>query len=354
MSALPTAREPRVSPLREGLKRHLAGRMLAAGWRRRKALPLAARAGQAERKDARAGRVPPAGARRREVSSVVFIPSGPGDPAGVLDTIDSALASDGDTSQILVIDDCSVDAREAVIRERFPQVEVVRTPLPSGGPPNVWPPHRLALEHALAHYDFDVFAKLDADAVATGPGFSERGRERLAAAPGAGVAGSFRVRADGREEGYRYHVAVLARELRYDRMLAEAVRRAEGNGWRRGDMVQGGTMYLSREACDVMKREGWLGWRRPWHSNTAEDLALTIFVRACGLEALSLGAPDDGVVAVANKGLPLTKEQLADGPWVAAHSVRTGLNGESEDEVRAFFRSQRASWPAVSPMRASA
>lgn len=172
----------------------------------------------------------------------------------------------------------------------------------------------------------------------------EQALERLGAFPEAGIAGSFITRADGLPEGHELEVAVLGRELPRDPTLSRAVERAEAAGWRRGDAVQGGLMFMTREACERLKGEGWLYWRRPWHSIVAEDLARTAFVRACGLDALSLGAPEDAFVAVANKGLPLAKEELAEGPWVAAHSVRAGLDGESEDELREWFRVRRARW----------
>lgn len=344
MSAQPAPAEATPAPVRAFVKRFLPGRMLASTWRRRRAPAFALRAVVAERSDRRHGRIPPPTARSEEVLAVICIPSGPGDPARLVDTIDSVLASDGDSSQILVVDDCSVSAREAVIRERFPQVEFLRRPFPSGGLPNIWPPLRAGMEHALANYRFSMFAKLDTDAIVTGPSFSERCEERLAAAPEAGIAGSFRLRADGRAEDHIYHASVLDHEVSRDRMLARAAERAKANGWRPGDAVQGGVSLFSRSACEALKSEGWLDWPRPWHSNIAEDLAVTVFVRACGLEALSVGAPNEGLLAVAARGLALPKEDLADGPWVAAHSTRVGLHGESEAELRAFFAERRSQW----------
>lgn len=345
----PAPSEGSPSPVRAYLKRFLAGRMLAALWRKRRAPAQALQAAKAERSDRRHGRIPPPVARARETLAVICIPSGPGNPARLMDTIDSVLASDGGSSQILVVDDCSVTAREAVIRARYPQVDFVRTPSPSGGLPNIWPPLRAGLEHALEHYDFSMFVKLDTDAIVTGPSFSERCEAALRAAPEAGIAGSFLTRADGRPEDHTYHASVIDLEVPRDPHLARAVRLAEANGWRRGDAVQGGVSLFSHSACRALEREGWLNWPRPWHSNIAEDLATTIFVRACGLEALSIGSPEDCLVAVAVYGLPLSKEELADGPWVAAHSTKVGLHGESEQEMRAFFRARRAEWATRRP-----
>jgi len=95
--------EPRRAPALA--KRFLVGRMLAATRRLARAFPRGARAQVAERRDRRTGRVPPPTARRREVRSVVCVPVGPGRQIALADTLESLLASDGDASQIVVIDD---------------------------------------------------------------------------------------------------------------------------------------------------------------------------------------------------------------------------------------------------------
>lgn len=276
---------------------------------------------------------------------MVWAPCGPGGGGALLDTLDSLVRSDGEACQVIVVDDWSCDAREVAVRERFPDAMVLRAPAPSGGPPALWAGGRLALEHALARYSFEQFVKLDTDVIVTGPGFSRVTLARVASAPGTGIAGCYGQRADGRIEDRRLHTEVLEREVRYDRTLAAAAERARAAGWPPGAIVQGGLCCVSREACQRLAHEGWLGWRRPWWSTVSEDLAFTLFVSACGLTPLSIGGPD-GVLAVGPDALPLAKEELAGGPWVGAHSIRAGRDGESEAELRAFFRAARASWPA--------
>jgi hypothetical protein len=304
----------------------------------------ALRSAIAQRADRRAGRIPPPGPRRREVRSLVCIPCGPGQPESLFDTIEALVASDGDDCAVLVVDDASVDSRESVVRERFPAVEVVRNRVATGGPPALWRVCQLGIAHALERFSFEQWVKMDTDALVTAPRFSQRVLERIAAAPGVGIAGCHGIRADGVPETYRYHADVLERELGSDRTLRSAVDRAAAHGWRDGQMVHGGVLCITRAACEAMRDEGWLGWRRPWTSLTSEDFALSLFVRATGLDFLSLGGPDDGILAIANKSLPLPKEEIADGQWVAAHSVRRGLGGEDEATLRAFFRERRASW----------
>lgn len=276
---------------------------------------------------------------------MVWVPCGPGGATALFDTLDSLERSDGEASQVVVIDDWSGDAREVVVRERFPRAVVLRTRVPSGGPPSLWSGGHLALEHALAGYAFEQFVKFDTDAIVTGPGFSAAILERIAAAPGTGIAGGCGQRADGELEDRRLHVEVLTREVRYDRMLAAAAQRAGDAGWPPGQIVQGGLFCVTREACERVARGGWLAWRRPWWSTVSEDLAFTLFVAASGLAPLSIGGPD-GVLAIGPFELPISKEELAGGAWVAGHTVHAGRDGESEPELREFFRAARAAWPA--------
>jgi hypothetical protein len=253
------------------------------------------------------------------------------------------IRSDGDAAQVLVADDSSIAAREAVVRERYPTVDVVRNPLSTGGPPHLWYLCKLGIERALERYDFEQWVKMDCDALVTGPAFSEATLARLADAPQTGIAGCVDVRCDGAPTDYRYHAEILRRDIRHDRTLAAAVERAVARGWDVGNTVHGGVFTITRDACEALKREGWLDWRRPWYSLLNEDIALSLFVTACGFDMLSIGGPG-GIFCTANKSLILPKEEIADGGWVAAHSVRQGLDGEDETALRAFFRERRQRW----------
>lgn len=320
--------------------------MLAALKRRRRAPLAAIRGERAERRDRREGRIPPPQPRRKDVRSVVCFLCGPGDLGGLLDSIEALRASDGDATQVLVVDDTSVTAREALVRERFPEVEVLRNRLRTGGPPHLWPLCQLGLHHALRYYSFEQWVKMDADALVTATGFSEQTLARLAAAPAAGMAGNTGTRCDGAPADYRYHAGVLRAEAHRSRTLTAAVERARAAGWELGENVHGGVFCVTRAACEAISRAGWLAWREPWHSLVSEDLAFSLFVRAEGFELLSIGDPN-GIFAIANKHLPLPKEEIAGGPWVATHSVRVGLDGESESDLRAFFRAHRSAWPSA-------
>jgi len=285
------------------------------------------------------------------VRSVVYFISGPGRPAELLDSIDSVLASDGDDSQVIVVDDFSIDPREALVRERYPEVAVLPMRIPSGGPPRMWPHVQLALRHARENYDFELFLRLDTDALVVGPDVSRRTLDVVGAADRAALAGSVVVRADGEPEDHGYHARIVRRERRYDRALAAALDAAVARGWAPGRVVQGGAQCMTRAGVDAVAHAGWLDYRQPWHSNASDDLLLSIFASSAGAELVSIGGPD-GVFAVANKHLPVATSELANGHWLVAHSTRLGFEGEDEATLRELFRASRPAWAAGRPVDA--
>jgi hypothetical protein len=337
------------------LKGNALGRRLAALRRRRRVPRTWLRSRAAARADRRAGRpAPPPPPPPRRVRSVVCFLVGPGELEALSDSIESVLRSDGDDTQVIVVDDATPDVREADVRERFPEVDVVRNRVGTGGPPNLWPTTALGLRRALERYDFEQWVKLDTDALITAPALSEAMLARIAAGgERVGMAGCHGLRADGVRETYEWHASVLALEERHDPVLRDAAARARANGWRDGEQVHGGVFAITRAAAEAIAAEGWLGWKRPWHSLTSEDFTLALFCRALGFELLSIGGPD-GIIATANKHTPLPKDVVADGPWVAAHSIRHGLDGEDEAEMRAYFRARRAEWPSARGAQTSA
>jgi hypothetical protein len=202
---------------------------------------------------------------------------------------------------------------------------------------------RTGILHAVEHYDFSLYVKMDTDAIVTAPSFSDTVLEHLGRRERPGIAGSCGVRCDGAEEDRRFHQLVLAREMRRDRPLRTAYERAIAAGWRDGEIVQGGALCITPEAAREISQEGWLHWRRPLSSQLPDDLLVSMFIAAYGYELVSLGHPE-GIFAIGNKYIPLAKEDVATGPWVVAHSTREDIADTPEPELRAFFRQHRDAW----------
>lgn len=333
---------------RRWLKRFGVARLAAAVRRRRRSPFHAVRSELAFRRDGRPGT---AGARltstsggRLEVPAVVCFVVGPGQRRWLEDSLESVAASQPGAA-VIIADDAALDSRAGVLRERWPDLDYVRMRWPTGGPPLGWRPPARAIAHALEHYEFPVFLKLDTDAVVCGP----RVGERVAAALGAagvssGMGGSVGRRADGEPEEVAYHAEIIAREARRDRRLAWGVQELRRRGAPLGVTVQGGAFALTREACMRLRDSGVLGWRQSWRSLIGEDTAFSLFVRALGLELVCLSQPPHELFAVGNKHLPLELEDLDRGDWVLAHSTRRGRGGEDEAQVRAFLRERRTRW----------
>lgn len=344
--------EASTPPWRRRLKASEPGRIAAALYRRRRFVRQVLAAPGPRRLPA--PELPPPAARRR-VRGVCWIAAGPGEVDALLDTWASAIASSPGDLALLVTDDWTPDAHASAIQASVPDAVVVRTRVPSGGPPRLWPLTALALRTALTHFDFDLIVKLDTDALVVGPDlvatlertFAQAGAEGAPTpAPPIGIAGSFQVRPDGQPESDAdYHRRVLAAEEPRDPQLAAWAAAARTAGYPEGSNVQGGCLVLTRTYVEALSRSGALEYVPRLPSIVSEDLTLTVLAYAHGFRAWSLGGPA-GPYAFANKHLPLPVDELLDpeSRWLVTHSVRRGLGGESESTIRERARRARAGW----------
>jgi hypothetical protein len=273
--------------------------------------------------------------------SLYIIPAAPGSWPSLADTLDSVLAFEGDSAGVLVVDDCTFDCREAVVRSSFPQVAVIRTRRPSGGPPRLSGLMGSSLSRALRAHQFDVAFKLDTDALITGPGLGSAAAEFFAARPEVGMIGGLEVRADGQPEDYSYDALVLHSEVWLSRRVRSVLDRARANGFS-GAKVHGGVCAMSRVALEALDAQGLLTLPSPWWSAISDDVWLSLIMLAGGFSLGSFAGPKDPIVS-ASHYLPLDKEEVLRSGKLAVHSVRRGLAGEGEAELRAFFRSARLS-----------
>jgi hypothetical protein len=333
-SRLPPVEEMgRLARLRRGT---LLGNMLTAAWRRRRAPRVAAAAARAAFRDR--GWTPPPAPAERSYHAVYVVMAGPGDAAPLRDLLDS-LAHYEPGAKTILVDDATTDCRERIVRDAFPLVDVVRMRWPSSGPPGNLPPLALGLRTALDRYDFEVLGKLDTDALVTGGRPSAAAAELFARDPGVGMAGTYRVGGDGRPEDYGFDAFVLRQTRRWSRGARRLVDRAERHGYD-GAKVHGGAYFVSRAALHAVSRAGYLRWRAPWWTQLGDDFWLSVMVQAEGFRLASLGGPGEPLL-VASKYLPLPKEQVLAEGKLAVHSVRRGLDGETEEELRSFFRAAR-------------
>lgn len=318
-------------------KGSLPGNALAAAYRMRRVPRNAFASARAARADARVGHRPRG--RSGRFDGVYLIPAGPGDWEPLRDTLESVLHYEGERSKAIVVDDGSIDCRAAAVQDVFPQVDVLRRPWPSGGPPRNLPIVVDGIRHALRHYEFDVLLKIDTDALVTGASPSAAAAEYFRANPSVGMAGTIGRRADGREENYEWDEWVLPHTARWSRSVRRLMERARAGGYD-GTKVHGGVYALSRPALEAMVASGELGWSDPWWTPLGEDFWISVLVLASGYGLGSMGDVGEPF-AVASKHTPISnREVLAQGK-LAIHSVRQGAGGEDEEQMRAFFRATR-------------
>lgn len=317
----------------------LVGNVIASLYRQRRVPARALAAARTERADRNLSPLP--SEARRSFSTVYVIPAGPGDWAPLRDTIESVLHFEGDDAKVVVVDDASSDCRSSIVKGEFPGVDVLHRSWPTGGPPRDLATVTDGIRFALSRYEFDVLIKLDTDALVTGSSPGAAAAELFAREPGVGMAGTYRLRADGAAETYAWDRWILRHSVRWSRTIRNLLRRAKDGGYD-GTKVRGGVYALSRSAVASMHSSGDLDRRMPMWTQLAEDFWISLMVLANGFRLGSLGAPEEPFV-VASNYLPIPKERiLADGK-LAIHSVRRGLEGEGENELRGFFREARES-----------
>lgn len=325
-------------------KGSVVGNMLTALGRMRRAPLNALRAAGAERSDRRGGWRPPA-IERKEFRAVCLVPAGPGDWEPLRDTLESILHYEGSGTKVIVVADGSTDCRAAVVQAEFPEVDVVRRGWPSAPPHNL-PAVADGIDYALGNYSFDVLVKLDTDALAIASSPSAAAARLFERKPEVGLAGTFRVGAEGLPETYDWDAWVLRHTERWSPSARRLLDRARAGGYD-GAKVHGGGYALSRPALNAMKASGDLDWREPWWTPLGEDFWLSVMALANGFAIGSLGGPGEPY-AIASKYVPVSKERLLQEGRVAIHSVRRGNDGEEEATLRAFFREARGNAQAGS------
>ena len=268
------------------------------------------------------------------------MPAGPGSWHGLGETIDSIEVYEDDDVKVVVMDDWTVDCRAPRVQARWPEVDVVRPPSPSPNAFLLFPALAAAMRGILDRYDFEVLCKIDADALVTAPGLIRGAIARLEADPSLGQLGCCRVHASGVPRDTFYERFAWTVTGRWSPRTRRLLRSIEAQGLDPLDSAQGGVYCVSRRALEVARVQGWLDWRDPPGSLLGEDFLMSGIVQASGFRIASWGGPKDPI-ATTSRQLPLSLNDIVAQDKLAVHPVRRGLNGESEDEVRAFFRERR-------------
>jgi hypothetical protein len=268
-----------------------------------------------------------AGETAGRTGAVYLVPAGPGNWEELVDTIESIRAYEGDTASIVVLDDFTLDCRTPRIQARFPDVGVIRARVPVIN--NRMSPSRLrAFEIVLSNYDFDVLIQIDIDALVIGPGLSRAAAVAFENDRSAGMLGTL-------YDSY-WHRPEMIHESRWSLRMRKLAHTPMRLGYNPLLVSHGGVYAISRRALDAARANGLLTFRQPWWSRLTEDVVFAMLLAQVDYRPRQWDA-----IACTSMKLPASLDELATGSALAIHSVRAGTSGESEAEVRAFFRARR-------------
>ena len=99
---------------------------------------------------------------------------------------------------------------------------------------------------------------------------------------------------------------------------------------------------LRRECLEAMRRAGLLDYRHETvlrESRMGEDVIMSLMCKAAGYDIQDFGRPEHSM-ALALTELPIAKEEILRQGKTIIHSVKRGRDGESQEDLRAFFRAR--------------
>jgi hypothetical protein len=287
---------------------------------------------------------------------MVLIPAGPNTVREYLDdTIESVNHHVGVSKCVVAVIDDSRQNRFATLTASFPNVVVINSFGPRQGQDSstrgmLFLKQARALKHLVQEYRFDILLRLDTDALVIGDAPHEDILRYLRSHPDVGMVGAFRFRGDGSDktEAMAVKGRQLSREmsvrhaLRHPqlvRVLRRLVRRAEANGYSRGDMCTGGALFMAPGAILKMNEYGFFDLDVLRHSNLMDDALLGLLCCAAGYRLSDL-PEDHDVLAINWRNLPMSVEALVSRRKKVVHPVKN-QDPSIEPTVRAYFRKLR-------------
>lgn len=287
---------------------------------------------------------------KEKVDAVIFIPFYEKEYDMLVDTIRSIRYYVKERHHIIAVDDFSPSRPDERLKTEFPDVTVMRNPKKHGGRSGLYVTQAMACKYAIEHFDFKFFIKMDTDALMVGPGLITKAAEKLRQQPRIGIFGSYRLRADNRKRNWHMWKLTFAYESSFFRkffgkpvLWRQAISEARKNGYDLGENVLGGCYILNERCLKEMQKRKYLDYEYDniiAHSSIGDEIIYSLFCKAAGFDIADFGRLDQPM-AIALDVIPIPKEKIvADGKAVI-HSVKKGLNGESQEELREYFRSFR-------------
>jgi hypothetical protein len=287
---------------------------------------------------------------KKNVEAIFFIPFCEKDYEMLIDVIHSIQFYVKEPHHIIAVDDFSPSRWNDKLKQEFPGVTALRNPRSHGGRSGLYVTQALACKHALEHFDFRIFIKMDTDALMVGPFLVTRAIQKFEAEPDLGILGSYRQRADGkRRQWLRWKVMFLWESSQFRRfykkpvLWKDAIKEARKSGYDLGENILGGCYIINEKTLKVMNLKGYLDYEYDHvinHSQIGDEIIYSLFCKASGFNIEDFGRPEDPMV-IALDMVPLPKEKIVSKNKSVIHSVKMGFNKETQQDLRKFFKSFR-------------
>jgi len=281
---------------------------------------------------------------------VIFIPFCDGEFDILVDTIESAEFYLKDKCHIIAIDDCSDYSLSEKVKSIKPNITVLRNNKKNGGRSGLFITLSDACKYALSNFYFKIFMKIDTDALILNDYFLAQALEIFSNNNNIGLLGSYKTRCDMKKRSWfkwklriMYEKSLLSPFFRRKALWRTPIKKAKKYGYDLGENVLGGAYLLSYDCLQQMKAHGYFDYYHEdirSYSKLGEDVICSLLVRACGYQ-LSDFATSEHPMAIALDYLPISKEEIISKKKSVIHSVKKGFNGESQNELRSYFKSFR-------------
>jgi len=294
---------------------------------------------------------------KEKVKCIYLIPFYDKDIKQLYDTVDSILYYSHGKYKIICVNDCQEEENIKNVEKKLARSEIeIFTPVYN----IVWPRNGYgalfcklyqAMKYALDNCQFDYLVKLDTDALLTGSellGFVDLYYSKINS--DIGILGSYRIKCDGSKRTrwewriYLLFLVYIAKKLsRKSKLWNKCLPVANKNGYKLGESMLGGAYictYTCLQAMINIYPPDFSIKDQLYLTKIGEDVIFSLLAFACGYQIGDFGRPGDPL-AMAQNYLPLSKDEMIKQKKQLIHSVKKGLDGESEDELRAYFRSIR-------------
>lgn len=262
------------------------------------------------------------------------------------DTVRSVVHYAGPNRKIIILDHSHPLNFGQRLKDKFPEVDVVRPPRNFGLYGGLYKAESYMLQHAYERYQFDILIRMDSDALLIGAGLADDALAKLQAHPNAGILGAYLDAGEGiawaREQILaQTSVTGFVRDSRRCALLRQLVYKAERHAWQLGQHVLGGALIFTYPYVERVNKAGLLHREELRRAKLQNDHLFSLLAKACGLDLVNFNAPH-GPLAVVWRGMPAAPADLVDQGTKLIHSTRFWQNMD-EAQIRTFFRARRES-----------